>query len=338
MKKAVTLYPKFQNMDALQQIRQPIDVEMSRYKQVFDSYLVHSNPILQEVLGKISRRQGKMMRPMLTLLCAKVLGGEANDDTIYTAATFEFFHTASLVHDDIVDESEERRGQKSVNNAYGNQVAVLVGDFILANALLCAAKTRSSRLIEIVSTAAQNLASGELLQLNNVQNTAIGYEVYFDIIKNKTAALFSACAEGGTLSVSSDEVDISAMREFGESVGICFQIRDDIFDYHHDSQIGKPTGNDMKEGKLTLPVIHALLATGNEEMLSLARKVKTRNVSQEEINILVDFTKENGGIEYAIEVMNDYADKAKSLLDRFPDSAAKQALYTFVDYVINRSL
>ena len=338
MKKAVTLYPKFQNMDALQQIRQPIDVEMSRYKQVFDSYLVHSNPILQEVLGKIARRQGKMMRPMLTLLCAKVLGGEANDDTIYTAATFEFFHTASLVHDDIVDESEERRGQKSVNNAYGNQVAVLVGDFILANALLCAAKTRSSRLIEIVSTAAQNLASGELLQLNNVQNTAIGYEVYFDIIKNKTAALFSACAEGGALSVSSDEMDISAMREFGESVGICFQIRDDIFDYHHDSQIGKPTGNDMKEGKLTLPVIHALLATGNEEMLSLARKVKTRNVSQEEINLLVDFTKENGGIEYAIEVMNDYADKAKSLLDRFPDSAAKQALYTFVDYVINRSL
>ena len=325
-------------MDALQQIRQPIDAEMSRYKQVFDSYLVHSNPILQEVLGKIARRQGKMMRPMLTLLCAKVLGGEANEDTIYTAATFEFFHTASLVHDDIVDESEERRGQKSVNNAYGNQVAVLVGDFILANALLCAAKTRSSRLIEIVSTAAQNLASGELLQLNNVQNTAIGYEVYFDIIKNKTAALFSACAEGGVLSVSSDEVSISAMREFGESVGICFQIRDDIFDYHHDSQIGKPTGNDMKEGKLTLPVIHALLATGNEEMLSLARKVKTRNVSQEEINILVDFTKENGGIEYAIEVMNDYADKAKSLLDRFPDSAAKQALYTFVDYVINRSL
>jgi octaprenyl-diphosphate synthase len=338
LKKAVTLYPKFQNMDALQQIRQPIDAEMSRYKQVFDSYLVHSNPILQEVLGKISRRQGKMMRPMLTLLCAKVLGGEANDDTIYTAATFEFFHTASLVHDDIVDESEERRGQKSVNNAYGNQVAVLVGDFILANALLCAAKTRSSRLIEIVSTAAQNLASGELLQLNNVQNTAIGYEVYFDIIKNKTAALFSACAEGGALSVSSDEMDISAMREFGESVGICFQIRDDIFDYHHDSQIGKPTGNDMKEGKLTLPVIYCLHKIGDKRMNDLARAVKNLNAGPDEIALLVDFTKRNGGLDYARSVMHSYSDKAKSLLDGFPESDVKQALRQYADFVADRNL
>ncbi|MBQ6965680.1 MAG: polyprenyl synthetase family protein [Bacteroidaceae bacterium] len=325
-------------MDALQQIRQPIDAEMNQYKQVFDSYLQHSNPILKEVLGKLGRRKGKMMRPLLTLLSAKIVGGEANEHSIYTAATFEFFHTASLVHDDIVDESEERRGQQSVNDAYGNQVAVLVGDFILANALLCAAKTGSSRLIEIVSTAAQNLASGELLQLNNVQNTAIGEEVYFDIIKNKTAALFSACAEAGALSVSSDKVGIQTMRDFGECTGICFQIRDDIFDYHSDPQIGKPTGNDMKEGKLTLPVIHALLSTGNKEMLALARKVKARQVSQEEIDVLVDFTKKNEGIEYAVEVMNNYADKAKSLLDRFPSSDVKQALERYVDFVIDRSL
>ena len=332
------MHPKIKNMDTLQHIRKPIEAELEQYKKVFDSYLVHSNPILSHVLTTISKRRGKMMRPILTLLAAKLVGGEANENSIYTAATFEFFHTASLVHDDVVDESEERRGQQSVNSAYGNQVAVLSGDFILANALLCAAKTRSSRLIEIVSVAAQNLACGELLQLNNVNNQDIDEQVYFDIIRNKTAALFSACSEAGAMSVSSDEMDIKTMHDFGEYVGICFQIRDDIFDYHHDPSIGKPTGNDMKEGKLTLPVIHALLSTGNEEMLALARKVKERQVSQHEIDVLVDFTKENGGIEYAVKVMNDYAQKAKGLLAPFADSDAKQALLAYVDYVIDRSL
>ena len=328
----------FKIMDALQQIRKPIEAEMDKYKQVFDSYLVHSNPILREVLATIASRRGKMMRPMLTLLAAKLIGGEVNERSIYTAATFEFFHTASLVHDDVVDESGERRGQKSVNNAYGNQVAVLVGDFILANALRCAAKTGSSALIETVSIAAQNLACGELLQLNNVKNQAIDENVYFDIIRNKTAALFSACAEAGAMSVSSDEMEQKTLHDFGEYVGVCFQIRDDIFDYHHDPAIGKPTANDMKEGKLTLPVIHALLSTGNQEMYALAQKVKNLEASQAEIDILVDFTKQNGGIEYAVQMMNDYAQKAKDLLASFPSSDVKQALFTYVDYVVGRSI
>lgn len=326
-------------MDALQLIRQPIYEEMACYEQVFDSYLQSSNPILKIVLDGMKMRKGKMMRPMLTLLAAKMFSEEMNDHAIYAAATFEFFHTASLVHDDIVDESEERRGQQSVNHAYGNQVAVLVGDFLLANSLLCAAKTQSSRLIEIVSTAAQNLACGELLQLDNVNHTEMSEEVYFEIIKNKTAALFAACAEGGARSVFSDETAIQTMKTVGEYIGICFQIRDDIFDYDmNDAAIGKPTGNDMKEGKLTLPVIHALLTVGNDEVLALVQKVKTKNVTQEEINILVDFTKKNGGIDYAVMVMNDYAQKAKSLLDRFPSSDAKQALLTYIDYVIDRNL
>ena len=329
----------FKNMDALQQIRKPIEAEMSQYKQVFDSYLVHTNPLLNRVLNTIGNRRGKMMRPMLTLLIAKLVGGgKVDENAIYTAATFEFFHTASLVHDDIVDESEERRGQESVNNAYGNQIAVLVGDFILANALLCAAKTGKTELIEVVSHAAQDLADGELLQLNNVENEDIAEEVYFRIIRNKTAALFAACTEAGVLSVSSDKSTRKFLREFGEIIGICFQIRDDIFDYHQDPSIGKPTGNDMKEGKLTLPVIHALLSTGNAEMFALAQKVKSRQVSQEEIDVLVDFTKQNGGIEYAVQMMNDYAQKAKDLLASFPDSDVKQALFTYVDYVVGRSI
>lgn len=277
------------------------------------------------------------MRPILTLLSAKLLG-EVNENSINTAATFEFFHTASLVHDDVVDESDERRGQTSINRAFGNQVAVLSGDFILANALLCASKTGSTRLVQIVSLAAQELANGELLQLNNVKNQNITEEVYFDIIKNKTAALFAACAEAGIMSVSSDEMAMKTMHEFGETVGICFQIRDDIFDYNDDKQIGKPTGNDMKEGKLTLPVIYALLSTKNAEMMTLALKVKEGNVTADEVARLVQFTKDSGGIEYSIKVMNEYADKAKALLDCFPESDAKKALCQYVDFVVDRQL
>ncbi len=324
-------------MVALQQIRKPIEAELDQYKKVFDSYLVHSNPILSKVLNGISQRRGKMMRPMLTILSAKLLNDEITDSTLYTAATFEFFHTASLVHDDVVDESEERRGQQSVNRAWGNQVAVLSGDFILANALLCASKTHSTHLIEILSIAAQNLANGELLQLNNVDNQSIDESVYFDIIRNKTAALFSACAEAGALSVRADEACVQRMRDFGEYIGICFQIRDDIFDYQQDAEIGKPTGNDIKEGKLTLPLIHALLSTGDEQMMAIARKVKQHSVSHEEIALLVQFTKENGGIEYAEKVMNQYAQKASDILHIYPDSPVKQALLQYVDYVIART-
>ncbi len=328
----------FVKMDVLQYIRKPIESEMDTYRQVFDSYMVHTNPLLREVLATIANRKGKMMRPMLTLLAAKLIGGAVNEDSIYAAATFEFFHTASLIHDDVVDESAERRGQESVNSAYSNQVAVLVGDFILANALRCAAKTGSVDLVNSVSDAAQSLSSGELLQLHNVNNQTIDEVVYFDIIRNKTAALFAACAEAGALSVSSDKSVRRIMAQFGENVGICFQIRDDIFDYSSDAAIGKPTGNDMKEGKLTLPVIHAVLVSGSDEMLALARKVKSRMVSQAEIDTLVEFTKANGGIEYAEAVMNSYAQKAKDLLASFPDSDAKQALIAYVAYVIDRSL
>lgn len=328
----------FVKMDVLQHIRKPIESEMDTYRQVFDSYMVHTNPLLCEVLATIANRKGKMMRPMLTLLAAKLIGGAVNEDSIYAAATFEFFHTASLIHDDVVDESAERRGQESVNSAYSNQVAVLVGDFILANALRCAAKTGSVDLVNSVSDAAQSLSSGELLQLHNVNNQTIDEVVYFDIIRNKTAALFAACAEAGALSVSSDKSVRRIMAQFGENVGICFQIRDDIFDYSSDAAIGKPTGNDMKEGKLTLPVIHAVLVSGSDEMHALARKVKSRMVSQAEIDTLVEFTKANGGIEYAEAVMNSYAQKAKDLLASFPDSDAKQALIAYVDYVIDRSL
>lgn len=324
-------------MDALQEIQSPISAEMEKYKKTFDSFLVHSNPLLHEILQRIGRRKGKMMRPLLTLLVAKLFS-EIQEKTLYTACTFEYFHTASLVHDDVVDESGERRGVESVNNAYNNKIAVLVGDFLLSNALLCAYHNNNMELIRITSCAAQNLANGELLQLNNVQRDEISEKSYFEVIKGKTAALFSACAEAGAIDSGASGKDIRNMARFGEIIGLCFQIRDDIFDYVGGDEIGKPTGNDMKEGKLTLPVIHALYKAGSDEMFGLAKRVKALEATHEDIDRLVKFTLENGGIDYSWEVMNRYAEEAKSLLDVYAESDVKTSLLRYVDYVIQRDI
>ena len=325
-------------MDIIKQIRRPIAEDMEKYKLLFDSYLQHSDPLLHEVFLNISSRKGKMMRPMLTLLVIRLLGGVLDDKAMHTAATFEYFHTASLVHDDIVDESEQRRGVKSIHCSYGNKVAVLVGDYLLANGLLCASKVDSPRLVGIVSKAAQALASGEILQLSNVSNQSIDENVYYDIINRKTAALFSACSEAGALRASTDENVIQNMSLFGHYVGMCFQIRDDIFDYDTSADIGKPTGNDMKEGKLTLPLIYALNHSNDEYMQKLAHKVKSGEISYDEIDELVSFTRSNGGIEYAEHVMKTFADKAKDVLSSYPDGEIKSSLMMYVDYVIKRDL
>jgi octaprenyl-diphosphate synthase len=323
-------------MDALQLIRKPIEAEMGTYKEMFASCLVHPNALLNEVLKQIGMRSGKMMRPMLTILSSKLFG-EAGEQTLNAAVALEFFHTASLVHDDVVDDSDKRRGMPSVNSAYGNKVAVLVGDYILATALQCMCRTSNVRVVSIVSEASQQLASGELLQLKSVHNQEISENVYFDIIKGKTAALFKACTEAGAVVAGASENDVERMKKYGEMVGICFQIRDDIFDYMLSDEIGKPTGNDMKEGKLTLPVIHALYKVNSDEMFAIARKVKDGVVSPEEVERLVQFTKDNGGIDYAIEVMNNYAADAKNLLSDYPDSPVKSALLAYVDYVVGRT-
>ena len=325
-------------MDIIKQIRRPIAEDMEKYKLLFDSYLQHSDPLLHEVFLNISSRKGKMMRPMLTLLVIRLLGGVIDDKAMHTAATFEYFHTASLVHDDIVDESEQRRGVKSIHCSYGNKVAVLVGDYLLANGLLCASKVDSPRLVGIVSKAAQALASGEILQLSNVSNQSIDENVYYDIINRKTAALFSACSEAGALRASTDENVIQNMSLFGHYVGMCFQIRDDIFDYDTSADIGKPTGNDMKEGKLTLPLIYSLNHSNDEYMHKLAHKVKSGEISDDEIVELVSFTRSNGGIEYAEHVMKTFADKAKDVLSSYPDGEIKSSLMMYVDYVIKRDL
>ena len=276
------------------------------------------------------------MRPMLILLMAKNYG-EVSYVTQHAAVGLELLHTASLVHDDVVDESSERRGQASVNATYDNKVAVLVGDYILSTALLHVSKTGNQRIIEYLAELGRTLAAGEILQLTNIQNQQISEEVYYQIIKNKTAALFEACAAIGALSSGASEDDVIKAGKFGQNLGIMFQIRDDIFDYYDSKEIGKPTGNDMAEGKLTLPVIYALNNSSYESMHTLAKKVKNGTINIDEIVVLVDFTKQAGGIEYAEHRMQDF----RMLCQQFIDESVKNdeiraALTAYVDFVIER--
>jgi octaprenyl-diphosphate synthase len=251
----------------------------------------------------------------------------------------ELLHTASLVHDDVVDESLERRGQASVNASYDNKVAVLVGDYILSTALLYVSKTHSEIIVRYLSELGRTLSNGEILQLSNIQNQEISEEVYYQIIKRKTAALFEACSAIGAESAGASEKEVEAAKKFGQNLGIIFQIRDDIFDYYDSKEIGKPTGNDMIEGKLTLPVIYALNSTKNADMIQLARKVKNRTVSPKEIASLVEFTKANGGIEYADKRMWDFHKECIDFLDLYvKDNEIKTALRAYLDFVIERNV
>lgn len=277
------------------------------------------------------------MRPMLILLIAKNYGG-ISSVTQHSAVGLELLHTASLVHDDVVDESKERRGQASVNAEYNNKVAVLVGDYVLSTALLNVALTNNTHIVQSLAELGRTLSNGEILQLSNIQNSEFSEEVYYEVIKMKTAALFEACCEIGAMSANATEEDLEKAKAFGRNLGIIFQIRDDIFDYYDSKEIGKPTGNDMTEGKLTLPVLYALNSTDDNEMKTIARKVKSRDVSQEEISRLVAFTKANGGIEYAEQKMLELRSQCLQFIDA--ESVTEEiriALTAYIDYVIQRN-
>ena len=277
------------------------------------------------------------MRPMLILLIAKNYGG-ITSVTQHSAVGLELLHTASLVHDDVVDESKERRGQASVNAEYNNKVAVLVGDYVLSTALLNVALTNNTHIVQSLAELGRTLSNGEILQLSNIQNSEFSEEVYYEVIKMKTAALFEACCEIGAMSANATEEDLEKAKSFGRNLGIIFQIRDDIFDYYDSKEIGKPTGNDMSEGKLTLPVLYALNSTDDNEMKTIARKVKSRDVSQEEISRLVAFTKANGGIEYAEQKMLELRSQCLQFIDA--ESVTEEiriALTAYIDYVIQRN-
>lgn len=324
-------------MDYLSIIKQPIQKDLDDFIDLFQNTLTHEDGMLGSALAHIRQRGGKRMRPILMMLMARNFG-TVSDVTQHSAVGLELLHTASLVHDDVVDESSERRGQASVNATYNNKVAVLVGDYILSTALLHVSYTGHQRIIEYLAELGRTLAAGEILQLSNIQNQVISEDVYYDVIKQKTAALFEACAAIGAMSGGASEEQMQKARQFGQNLGIMFQIRDDIFDYFDSKEIGKPTGNDMTEGKLTLPVIYALNTTDFESMQTLARKVKSGTVNQDEIAVLVEFTKQQGGIEYAEQKMAEFSNICMQYIDEnVKEKAIKDSLTAYVDYVVQRN-
>lgn len=323
-------------MDYLSIIKSPISKELDDFISLFNKALTHDDGLLAKALEHIRNRGGKRMRPLLMLLMAKNFG-EVTFVAQHAAVGLELLHTASLVHDDVVDESVQRRGQASMNATYNNKVAVLVGDYILSTALLNVAYTQSDDIVRDLAELGRTLSNGEILQLTNISNQEISEEVYYQVINQKTAALFEACAVIGAKAGRASEEAIEAARLFGQRIGIIFQIRDDIFDYYDSTEIGKPTGNDMAEGKLTLPVIYALKSTNNTAMMDLAMKVKEGNVSAEEIAQLVAFTKQSGGIDYAEQKMMEFhSDAMKFITTYVQDVEIAKSLQAYLDFVIQR--
>lgn len=324
-------------MHHLTLIKRPIEAELNRFSEMFEEAMSHADGLLSSALSHILQRSGKRMRPMLTLLMAKG-HGEVGPMTLNSAVGLELLHTASLVHDDVVDDSFERRGQPSVNATYDNKVAVLVGDYLLSTALLHVARTGNTSIVEYLAQLGRTLASGEILQLSSIGADDISEETYYKVIRQKTAALFEACCAMGTMSTGATNNQVEAAKSFGTSLGMIFQIKDDIFDYFDSKTIGKPTGNDMAEGKLTLPAIHALTKTNDEAMYAIARKVKKGTVSAQEIAQLVSFTKQNGGIEYAQNRMQALSALCQDYIAaHIADKEIADSLNAYVSFVIERS-
>lgn len=332
------LYQISETMDYFSKIKEPITQEINEFVQLFNESLSHTDGLLSNALEHIKNRGGKRMRPMLIFLLAKNFG-KITDVTQNAALGLELLHTASLVHDDVVDESSERRGQASVNATYNNKVAVLVGDYVLSTALLRISYTHSEVIVRELANLGRTLSNGEILQLSNIRNQIISEDVYYQVIRQKTAALFESCATIGALCSGANAEEVEASKVFGRNVGIIFQIRDDIFDYYDSKKIGKPTGNDMAEGKLTLPIIYALKNHPNSTMEQLAQKVKNGTVLPDEIQTLVDYAKANGGIEYAEKRMRDFHSEAAEFIQKWvSDEQIKDSLKAYLDFVIERQI
>ena len=322
-------------MDYLSTIRKPIEGEMNNFVELFKQSLSQGDGMLESVLSHIRQRGGKRMRPMLILLTAKNYG-DVSSVTQNAALGLELLHTASLVHDDVVDESDLRRGQPSVNATYNNKVAVLVGDYILSTALLRVALSDNHEIVQELAELGRTLAAGEILQLSNISNQEISEEVYYQVIDKKTAVLFEACCKLGAISVGAPRDIVEKAAKFGHNIGMIFQIRDDIFDYYDSAEIGKPTGNDMLEGKLTLPIIYSLNHYKNDAVLNLAKKVKAGTINQDEIAVLIEFAKQYGGIKYAEKKMEDFAKECESFIDECVKPELKDSFRAYLEYVIQR--
>jgi len=324
-------------MSFIEAIKRPILEEMQMFEKTFVEALSTDNPLLLSVNDYVLQKSGKQLRPMLVLLAAK-LCGRVNYSTIVGALSLELLHTASLIHDDVVDDTLERRGKPSVNARWNNKIAILSGDYILSKSLGCATKTDNLAILKSIANIGMQLSDGELLQLVNAQFSETAEANYFTIIRKKTALLFSTCTEVGGLSVNADEESLIHLRNFGEYLGICFQIKDDIFDYSDNIQIGKPTGNDIRDGKVTLPLIYALLSTQGIEKEKVLKMIDEKDFIHENIQFITHFALENGGVEYARSRMESFRDKAIEELNGFADSDVKRSLIKSAEYASSREL
>ena len=322
-------------MSDLARIRKPVEKEMADFESYFNKTMRSEIPLLNIILNYILRRKGKQMRPLLVFLTAR-LNGEISEQTFIAATFIELLHTASLVHDDVVDEASERRGALSINALWNSKIAVLVGDYLLSRGMLISVEKNRFDMLEIVSEAVQSMSEGELLQLQKARKLNIREADYFKIITSKTAALISACTACGARSSCDNSETVQMMKEFGENIGIAFQIRDDILDYDGNGLTGKGMGNDIKEKKITLPLIHALEQSANSSRSEILNIIKSKKKTSPQISQVISFVVEHGGIQYAEDMMNLYRDKALSILDLYPDSAVKESLRDFVNYTTTR--
>ncbi len=317
-------------------IRNPIKQEMDNFNNYFRSYMKSKAPLLDIITKYILKHKGKQMRPMFVFLSAK-LAGEINKSTYNAAGLIELLHTATLVHDDVVDESYKRRGFFSINALWKNKISVLVGDYLLSKGLLLAVDNKEFDLLQIVSEAVKEMSEGELLQIEKARKLNITENIYFDIIRKKTAALIAACTASGVKSAGADDEKVKLMHTFGELVGISFQIKDDLFDYSlKSSKIGKPTGIDIKEKKLTLPLIYALKKSSEKEQKRILQIINKHNEKKRKVKEVIKFVHSKGGMEYAQNKMLEYKNKALEILNIFPDNEAKISLREMVSYTVNR--
>lgn len=325
-------------MKPVEFIKQPILNEMELFESKFRESMASNVPLLNRITHYIVRRKGKQMRPMFVFLVAKMVSnGKFEEKTYRGASIIELIHTATLVHDDVVDESNRRRGFFSINALWKNKIAVLVGDFLLSKGLLLSIDNDDFDILKLISVAVREMSEGELLQIEKARRLDITEDVYFEIIRQKTATLIAACCGIGACSVNAPTEEVEKMRLFGELIGIAFQIKDDLFDYT-DDKIGKPTGIDIKEQKMTLPLIYTLNNCSKDEKKWLINSVKKHNKDKKRVKEVIAFVKEKGGMEYTVEKMNSYQQKALDILNTYPESPYKESLLTMVNYVIERKI
>ena len=325
-------------MKIVEEIKLPIQIEMELFESKFKEAMLSKVPLLNRITYYIVRRKGKQMRPMFVFLVAKMVSDGGFDERTYRGASVvELIHTATLVHDDVVDGSNRRRNFFSINALWKNKIAVLVGDFLLSKGLLLSIDNEDFDLLKLISIAVREMSEGELLQIEKARKLDITEAIYFDIIRKKTATLIAACCGIGACSIGANKSTIQQMRKFGEYIGMAFQIKDDLFDYS-DEKIGKPTGIDIKEQKMTLPLIYTLNTCSASKKAWLINSVKKYNKDKKRVKEVIAFVKENGGIEYTTKTMYSYKNKALAILENFPDSTYKDSLLKMIHYVVERKI